>query len=115
MDPLELRIRRSYYVRLIITGILTVGIGFLIMGLEYIRWARAFDTAGLTRRDGKRLLWQNLKEKRYVHMRLNGAVGPLNHIELIFDQGKALVFPFVLENAGEAMAYVEKIPARKIT
>ena len=114
MNPLELKVRSSYYVRLIIVGILTVGLGFLIMGFEYFRWARLFDDSGLTRRDGKKFSWGDLKEKRYVRMRINGALGPLNNIDLIFHNGKASVFPLMLENAGEVMAYIEKLPGQKI-
>jgi len=37
-----------------------------------------------------------------------GKHGPLNHVELLFKDGKVLIFPFMLENTMEIMAYHEK-------
>lgn len=115
MNPIELQVSRSYYVRVIFLGVFSLGIGALLMYLEYRRWAQTMDGAGVTRRDGKQFLWQDLKGKNFVHMRRRyGKLGALNHIELVFSDGKALVFPLMLENAQEVMAFLERFSDEKL-
>jgi hypothetical protein len=111
MNPIELKVKRSYYIRVIFIGLFTLGIGTLLMYLEYRRWARTFDPAGVTRRDGERFLWQDLKEKRRVNMR-NLANAPLNHIELIFFGGKAFFFPLMVANGREVLTSIVLLPVR---
>lgn len=110
MNPIEIEVKRSYYTRMIVIGIFTLGIGALLMYMEYRRWGRIFDSVGVTRQDGKRFLWSDLQEKMFVHMRGGGYKkrGPLNHLELVFKDGKVLVFPLMLENVREIMASHEK-------
>jgi hypothetical protein len=112
MNPVDLKVKQSYYVQVILIGIFTLGIGALLIYIEHRRWAQVFDPAGVTRIDGKKFLWQDLQEKRRVNMR-NRANAPLNHIELIFSGGKALVFPLMLENRCEVMAYLEQVTVKK--
>ena len=116
MNPIEAQIKRSYYYRVVFIGIFSVGIGALLMYLEYRRWAKIFDSMGVTRQDGKRFLWQDLKEKRFIHMRSRyGKEGPLNHVELVFSDGKALVFYLMLENSAQIMTFLEKYSGEKQT
>ena len=111
MNSIEARVKSSYYVRVAIIGVLTVGLGALLMLLQQRRWAKVFDQAGVTRRDGKRFLWSNLQNIKFVHIRLqSGRLGRLNHIELIFHDGKATVFPLMLENRGEVMGFISRLP-----
>ena len=112
MNPLEARVKQSYYVRVAVIGLLTLGLGALLMLLQQRRWAKIFDETGVTRRDGQQFRWADLKNIRFVHLRRATTVGqgPLNHIELIFDGGKALVFPLMLENRGEVMSFVSRLP-----
>jgi hypothetical protein len=111
MESIEARVRPSYYARLIVIGVLTAGLGFLVMGLEYLRWVRHLDADGVTRRDGKRLLWGDLQSMRFVRARLpSGELGALNHVQLVFAGGKAKVFPFVLANAGEVLRSLKAYP-----
>jgi hypothetical protein len=111
MKPIEAQVKRSYYVRVALIGILSVGLGALLMWLEYRRWVRVLDGTGATRRDGKQFLWANLREVKVVRMRLrSGQLGGLNHVELVFSDGKALVFPLMLENRREVMAFIGGLP-----
>src|SRR5262245_25016996 len=109
MNPLEIKIKSEYYVRMTIVGILTVGLGFLIFWLERRLWGKVYDQSGVTRVDGKKLLWADLKEKRRVNLG-NKSYTALSNIDLIFTDGKAMIFPLMLENSAEVMAFVEKIP-----
>lgn len=77
---------------------------------EYRRGAAEMDATGVTRRDGRRFLWADLREVRRVHLRFqSGQQGPLNHLELHFPGGQTRIFPSILENAGEVLAFVEKV------
>jgi hypothetical protein len=99
---------------LIFIALFSLGIGALLMYMEYRRWGRTFDGTGVTRQDGNQLFWADLQKKVFIHRALPGSSnGPLNHIELVFSDGKALVFPLMLENAEEVMAFVENLSAEK--
>src|ERR1044072_8823825 len=112
MPPLEAHVKRSYYVRVAIIGLFTLGLGALLMLLQYRHWVKLFDDQGVTRRDGKQFLWAYLKNVKFVRMRLrSGREGPLNHIELIFHDGRATIFPLMLENSSEVMGVISKLPA----
>lgn len=110
MNPIEIEIKRSYYTRLIFIGIFTLGIGAFFMYMEHRQWVWLFDSVGVTRIDGKRFLWSDLQKKIFVHWQryAGGKLGPLNHMELEFKDGKAKVFPLMLENAQQVMTYLEK-------
>jgi len=110
INPIEIEVKRSYYIQLIFIGIFTLGIGALLMYMEHRQWGQTFDSVGVTRIDGKRFIWADLQKKILVHFRryANGKMGPLNHMELEFKDGKVKVLPLMLENAAETMAYLEQ-------
>ncbi len=108
MNSLEAHVEQSYYTRVALIGVLTVGIGAVLMLLSQLSWAKTFDNSGVTRRDGKQFPWSGLKNVRYIHVR-----GVLNHVELVFNNGKAMVFPLMLENGGDVMRYISGLPGGK--
>ncbi len=110
MQTLEVQVKSSYYIRVIVIGVLTLGLGAIMMLLQQRQWAQTFDKNGVIRRDGKDFWWINLKDVRYVHVR-----GALNNIELVFDQGKVLVFPLMLENSDEVLNFIKQLPGERST
>jgi len=114
MNPIEIKVKRSYYIRLILIALFSLGIGAILMLMEYRRWGRTIDGTGVTRQDGGQLFWADLQKKLYVHRAPPGTrEGPLNHVELLFSDGKALVFPQMLENEEEVMTFVENLSTQK--
>jgi hypothetical protein len=108
MKPIEALVEQSYYVRVAVIGLLTAGLGALLMLLSQRGWAKTFDGNGVTRRDGRQFQWPGLKNIRYVHVR-----GALNHVELVFIDGKVMIFPLMLKNEGEVMSFVSRLPGGK--
>jgi hypothetical protein len=108
MKPIEALVEQSYYVRVAIIGLITAGLGALLMLLSQRSWAKTFDGMGVTRRDERQFQWSDLKNIRYVHVR-----GVLNHVELIFYNGKAMIFPLMLKNGGEVMSFISRLPGAK--
>lgn len=100
------KVERSYYVRMGIVGVLSAGIGFLLIGYEYRQWPRLLDAEGVTRRDGRRFSWKELQGIRCVRNLVHGVPGLLNHVELLFGWRKVKVFPLVIVNAGEVMRFL---------
>jgi hypothetical protein len=84
-----------------------------IMLLLQRRWAKLFDDTGVTRRDGRQFGWHDLKDIKYVRVRARSGQTYLNHIELIFNQGKAMVFHLMLENAGEVIERIKQIQSER--
>jgi len=107
MPPLEVQVKRSYYLRVLVIGLFTLGLGALAMLAEQQRWVRTFEREGVTRRDGQRFRWQDLQAKNAVYVRQ----GPLSHYELVFTGGKALVFPRMLENEQDVLSRLEALSA----
>ena len=134
MDPIVTRLRPSYYVRIGILAVFMIGPGLLLLlfgrqfdnyrlaGLvpivlwlymyvfEYFRGARQLDDTGVTRRDGRRFEWIELKDTRFQRPRLpSGELGAVSNVDLLFPRGKVRVFPFTLRNAGEVFAFLERL------
>ena len=81
MNALEARVKQSYYVKVAIISLLTVGLGFLLMWFEYRRWAKIFDDAGVRRRDGKQFWWTDLKNVNYVAVTGKSGQSYFSHIQ----------------------------------
>ncbi|MEW6209294.1 MAG: hypothetical protein AB1631_13060 [Acidobacteriota bacterium] len=131
---IEARVKKSYYTRVAIIAVIaflpslfllfklpgwTKLLALLfstppfIMLLLQRRWAKLFDDAGVTRRDGRQFRWHDLKDIKYVRVRARSGLTYLNHIELIFNDGKAMVFHLMLENAGEVMRRLEQLQSQR--
>lgn len=140
MNPLTPQIDRSYYFRMGCLALICFGIGSvlvgqglkygnglmvivgltpalvcaLFMGWEYIRGPKVLDQTGVTRCDGKRFLWTELKQIKYINTKATSQ--QLNHVELHFPTGQVRVFPLTLSNAGEVLRFIEnlKSPPSKV-
>src|SRR5262249_36839069 len=113
MSILEIRVKRSYYLRVAVITLFTFGLGALVMWFEYRRWVKIFDDVGVMRCDGKRFFWTDLKNVNYVRIHGKSGQSYFNNIELVFKRGKALVFPIVLENGPEVMSYIDGIQRKQ--
>ncbi len=112
MLPIDAQVKRSYYTRLIVMGVLTLGIGFLLMGWEYRHWVQRLDELGALRRDGRRFAWDALEQVKCVrYPRETAGRRPLNHVELVFANGTVKIFPLMLENGIEILRYVRTLPS----
>ena len=126
MTVIEPRLRTSFFVRMaILVGIPTffgwvilvisrvwtpmvlfagVAPGALTVAIilwSWLRGVRRLDDEGVTRRDGRRFLWSDLRTAQDVRMLLpGGAQGPLNNIDLHFRDGVVKVFPLTFANMG---------------
>lgn len=110
MFPIELQVKQSYYTQVFIIGLLSLGLGALAMLLEQRLWAKSFDREGVTRRDGQTFRWADLLAKNAIYrQRRHGRQGALNNYELVFKNGKALVFHLMLENTGEVMSFLDTV------
>ncbi len=134
MSLIEARVKKSYYVRVAIIGVFaflpslvllfqlpgwTKILGLIFLSPPFImlflqrRWAKVFDDWGVTRRDGRQFRWSDLKEIKYVRVRSRSGQSYLNHIEVIFEGGKAMVFHLMLENAHEVMSLLERFQSKR--
>jgi hypothetical protein len=67
------------------------------------------DEEGVTRGDGRRFLWKDLQKVQEVNwIYQNGRQGSLNHVDLLFTQGKARILYQFLENGWEAIQLARK-------
>jgi hypothetical protein len=134
MKPIQLRFVRSFYVRHGLVGgfvaVLALMIPLVMRHAGVAVWlapplligpvvflvrremriaARQVDHEGVTRGDGQRFLWKDIQKIQDVHwIRQNGQQGGLNHVDLVFAQGRARILFQVLENGLEAIAFARK-------
>lgn len=111
MLPIDAQVKLSYYMTVIVIGLMTLGIGYLMMGLEYRHWVQRLDELGALRRDGRRFAWDTLEQVKCVPIpHTTGGRRPLNHVELVFADGTVKVFPRMLKNGVEILYYVRTLP-----
>lgn len=79
---------------------------------EHSHGADLLDSEGVTRRDGRRFLWANLRDVQRVHVIHKwGQQGALNHLVVRFAEGQVRVFPVTLDNGREVIDFIERISA----
>lgn len=101
---------------LIAVGVIPTVIYVSVMFATHRKAVKMIDDNGITRRDGKLLLWNDFKERRDVQSlsRYNQPMG-LNNIDLIYTTGKARLFIHVVENAGEILGIVSELAKPRIS
>lgn len=140
MSSIQLRFKRSFYIRHGIVGgmlgffclvialstrhaglLVQLGVPALFMTpwlllvlREYFLAAREMDEQGVTRQGGRRFLWNDLTKVQEVHLRLHGQTGPLNHVDLCFAGGKVRILYLVLENGWRAIGFAKAQEADRI-
>jgi len=138
--PIRLRFIRSFYIRHAFVGGLALFFSTVLMLMlkqlgplrflapvvfagpwvffvlrEWRLAAQVMDEAGVTRRDGRRFLWQDLQKVQDVHLRLTpGQQGPLNNVDLHFAGGKVRILYLVLENGMAAIQFARKKAAGRM-
>ena len=134
MRAVELRFPRSFYIRHGLIGgmlgffcvviVLTqrhggwpvkmvpalfLGPWFGLVWREYRLAVRMVDEDGVRRHDGRTFFWKDLKRVDEVRMFIAGSpTGPVNHLDLIFADGRARILVLTLENAAEAWEFVRR-------
>ena len=102
---LEAKLVRSFRTRLILIGLLSCGIGSLVLYLISRGYVRTLDDQTVTTRGGKVFSWSDLKTVSPVYVQRHGN-RRLNHVDLIFSNGKAGVFYQMFENGAEVLHFV---------
>lgn len=109
LTPVTAQIRSSYHIRVWILALFTLGLGWLLMKLEFRQWLARLDGWGSTRQDGKQFAWNTLASVELVRMG-NRADAPPNHVELRFRDGVVKVFHRMLVNQHAVLAELAKLP-----
>jgi hypothetical protein len=80
-----------------------------MMQLTSRKYPRTIDAEGVTRRDGVRLAWRDLKDIRPVYVNYR-----LNHVRLLFTSGDVGVFFKAFANGAEVLDFVRAITRQSI-
>lgn len=107
---LALTLRSAGSLRLL--SLLLVALPVLAAWREWKLAARIVDEGGITRHDGRRFLWSDLKRLRDGHwVNQQGVTTSLNNLDLIFDSGRARILVHALENSAEAIEFCRRMAA----
>jgi hypothetical protein len=134
LNPLQIQIKQSYYIRMtiivmlaLIPGLIIASLGipnqplFILIGLTFgclppaliyfqrMRWVKSLDDVGVTRQDGKKFPWAEFLKVDHIHASTKSGTRYLSHIEIKFKTGKALIFPLVLNNLTEILKALETV------
>lgn len=113
MTPIELKIKPLSYVMDLVAVLCTFG---LLLPVIFIRWrnsAKTFDKEGVTRGDGKKLLWANLRKIDFNYRRGRySAEQRLSTVDLNFTDGKTFFSLQQLVNQKEAMEFIAFLAAK---
>jgi len=109
MTIIEARLVRSWLVRLAVAGFFSCGLLTLLMYLKSRRFPRTLDPQGITLRNGGRLAWADLTTVKPVYVRSIGSPGILSHVVLRFGADEAGIYPRLLDNGAEVLAFIREI------
>jgi hypothetical protein len=138
LNTVTVEVKQSYYLRMLIVNLLAIIPGiiiakhgipdktaFIIVGLLFIfitpsifyyqrrQWVTTIDDLGITRQDGRKFIWLDLVKINHIYVHSKSGSKYLNHIELNFKTGKALIFPLMLSNGVAIISMVEKLAAEQ--
>jgi hypothetical protein len=115
MSRIEVSYSTAFYVMSSIVGVLTLGIGFLLMFLVVPRkWPRVADQEGLTLRNGKRFLWSQLTNHQAVTVVGPGGIRTAGRLDLIFGTYVVHVVPVSITPAQELIAFIGEQTGRQM-
>ena len=97
--PIVMAARRNGHWLFWVAGLAPVAVGALILAPGYRQSPRVLDARGVTRRDGRRLGWDEFIEQRTITVRTPGGTSAgLSHTELHFRSGVVKIFPVMFDD-----------------
>jgi hypothetical protein len=114
-DRVELDFTPAFWIMTALIGILTLGLGFLLMLFVVARpWPKVADREGLTLRNGKRFLWSQLTNVQAVTVTGIGGVRMAGRADLLFGTTTVHVVPVSIAPAQELFALIEEVTGRPV-
>lgn len=110
---IEAKLKRSFPARLIVLGLLSLGLGALLVYWISRSYVKQLDDSGVILRNGKRFFWRDLEEARPSYWVRHGS-RRLNHVDLKFPTGTAGVYYQVFENGREVLDFVRRKTGQEI-
>jgi hypothetical protein len=104
---LEARLGAGFRSRVLFVGLMTCGIGALLLHWVSRSYVQFIGVEGITLRNGKKFAWSELDSVRPVYTRRRN----LNHVTLVFRSGAVGLFHQVFENSDEVLDVVRQVTA----
>lgn len=101
----EAQLGSNFRFQLWFVGIMTCGIGALLMKQVAKSHVQHLNVEGIVLRNGKTFGWADLKNVRPVYTKRR----VLNHVDLVFEGGKVGLFFRVFDNGAEILDFVRQV------
>jgi hypothetical protein len=104
-NMLEAKLGASFRARVLFVGIMTCGLGALLLHWVSRGYVRTLSVEGITLRNGRTFAWKDLESLRAVYTRRRH----LNHVTLVFKSGAVGLFYQVFDNGDAVLDFVRQV------
>jgi hypothetical protein len=109
MDRLDLHLKGSFIVILVLLGLLSCGITPLVMWLVTVKnYPKGLDVEGVTLRNGERVPWTALTAKKKMILRRVGRQSVIG-VVLTFGKTKVNLAPRVLAEEDKVLPFLSRV------
>jgi hypothetical protein len=107
---LKVHLSSSYKLLMRLAGLVTFGVGALLLWLSTMSWPRLIDSDGITLRSGRRLHWGKLTEQRFVRFEdPRSAEGSTGRLELLFGRATVRIVPRSLAEGSAVLGFLTQV------
>jgi hypothetical protein len=102
---IEARLASNFRFQLWFVGLMTCGIGALLMNHVAKAYVQRLNVEGIVLRNGKSFNWGDLQKACPVYTKRR----QLNHVDLVFENGKVGLYFRSFDNGGEVLDFVRRM------
>jgi|SRR5436190_12762913 hypothetical protein len=115
MDRLDLHLKGGFIVLMVALGLMSCGLTPLVIWLVSIKdYPKSLDPEGVTLRNGQRLPWKDLTERRRLIFRRGGRQ-VVTGVGLVFGKTQVKIAPRVLAEGSRVLPYLSRILGEDLT
>lgn len=103
---MEVRLNAFYKFVMWLVGICTLGIGALIMWVMLRRWPKYIDNEGVTLRNGRRFLWSEVDDTKWVTLANYRGNRIGGRLDLVCGTCRIPIVPQSLVNGEQVIDYI---------
>jgi hypothetical protein len=110
MDRLDLHLKGSFVALMVVLGLMSCGLTPLLMWLVSVKdYPKALDAEGVTLRNGQKLPWKTLTEKKRLILRAKSGRQVVTGVGLVFGKTHVKIAPRVLAEGPRVLPYLSRI------
>src|SRR5258706_15969830 len=114
-DRIDVSFSGAYVGMMVVLGVLTLGLGVLLMFFQTRGWPRVLDREGLTLRNGRRYTWDQCTNTEGVRVNLGGTGARIaGRLDLYFGTEVVHVVPVSIDPSAQIIAFIGQAIGREV-